>query len=51
MYKDKTNYEHKLWASGSFIRVSIVNDTLPPDFSVKILWLGWKSPHFFAENF
>ena len=27
--------------------VSIVNDTLPPDFSVKFLWLGWKSPYFF----
>jgi len=44
--------QNKLWArhliaSGRFIRVSVVNDTLPPDFSVKFLWLGWKSPHFF----
>ena len=44
--------QNKLWArhliaSGRFIRVSVVNDTLPPDFSVKFLWLTWKSPHYF----
>ena len=48
--------QNKLWArhliaSGSFIRMSVVNDTLPPDFSVKFLWLGWKSPDFFPENY
>ena len=48
--------QNKLWArhliaSGSFIRVSILNDTLTPDFSVKFLWLQWKSPHFFPENY
>ena len=41
MYKDKTNYEQcHLIVSGSLIRVSVVNDTLPPDLSVKFLWLG-----------
>ena len=47
--------QNKLWArhliaSGSLIRVIIVNDTFPLDFSVKFLWLGWKLPHFFPEN-
>ena len=42
---------YKLWAghlivSGSFICVINVNDTLPPDFSVKFIWLGWKWQHF-----
>ena len=46
--------QNKLWArhliaSGSFIRISVLNDTLPPDFSVKFLWLGWKSPFFFRK--
>ena len=32
---------YKLWA-----RQMIASGILPPDFSVKFFWLGWKSQHF-----
>ena len=37
--KAKQIMARHLIASGRFIRVSVVHDTLPPDFSVKFLWL------------
>jgi len=49
--QSENEYVMHLIAWGSFICVSDVNDTLPPDFFVKFFWLGWKSQKFSPKNF